>query len=894
MRVRIHWLGAALIILATACGQKRAPVTAPSEPAVPSTTRTRAPARIILFIGDGMGVGQLTAATYMGGKRLNMVDMPHLGFMTTHETEFLTTDSAASATAVSTGHKTTFEAVSVKPGTTQAQEEDPAQHMQTMLGLASQHGLRTGLVSTCRVNHATPAAFAGHRFHRHQYDQIATDIAASDLDVVIGPGLRYFTERDDGHDLLSDMRGKGWATASSVAELDALDPATDRVIALLDEKDYPFLNSGKPRALSLPDMVSRSIELLDRGQPDGWVLVVEGSFVDWCAHNLDGACAAVETLDLDDAVGRARDYASARSDTLIVATADHETAGVSVIDPYYANRFSKLLGGEDAAAAMVRRTNARDGEAADPPPFQHFAIGSRSHDLHRDPLPGRADLFGMTEAVDGRATAVVGHFSMASRPLFDKQSRFYGAHTPTMVTIHAEGPGAKQVTAVRDSADLGRALRALIAAHGKQVLDSLATTEDSRPRNVVLMVGDGMGLSAITAAHYITDGVSFVNFPATALLSTHATDYLVNDSAATATALATGERTRKRAVGKVVRDGQLLPADTVLMVAERAGLATGIVTTTPMTHATPAAFYAHQDTRYDKAAIAADLVSLPPRAGRPEVLLGGGSGQFPEGVLEAAGYEVHRAWPLAAATDQESVVGLLADDGLAAASVRLHDNDPKTPTLAELTQYALNRLGDHDEGFFLLVEGGQIDWRMHEGKRDISVIDEISDFDGAVKTVTQWASERGDTLIIVTADHDHTFTIFDNHYAFESGRCGVASQCGGPMQLQGFPVAARNVPHTDGLRAPGEALRGGWDAPLVYLQYAWPVQEAMMRAEAANAVRDGAPQDEKAKKPLRAPHAANFVPLFATGPWSDRLRTLRDQPEVGVLLKEWAITGRLQ
>jgi alkaline phosphatase len=662
-----------------------------------------------------------------------------------------------------------------------------------------------------------------------------------------------------------------------------LDPAAERVIALLHERDYPFLSKNEPRAMSLPDMVSRAIQILERGQPKGWVLVVEGSFVDWCAHNLDGACAAAETLDLDAAVIRAREFAATRDDTLVVATADHETAGMSVIDPYYSDRFSKLLGGEAVAARTVARPSIGELTFDSPPPFQHFAIGSGRFELHSEALPGRTDLFGMNEAVDGRATVVSGHFSTASRPLFKQTKRFYAAHSPTMVTIHAEGPGADLVTQVRDNARLGRAIRELVVAGATRKPIAAPQPDNRRPKNVVLMIGDGMGLPAITAAHYTTPGVSFVELPSTALLSTHAVDYLVNDSAATATALATGERTRKRVVGKVVRDGALQPADTVLLMAERAGLATGIVTTTPVTHATPAAFYAHQDTRYEKAGIAADLVSMPQRAGAPEVVIGGGAAQFADGILEGAGYEVFRSWPPPELPPDASLVGLLADDGLAPAATRLRDDDPATPTLADLTRFALNRLQSSDAGFFLLVEGGQIDWRLHEGVRDMSVVDEVVDFDRAAAEVTAWARDRGDTLVIVTADHDHTLTLFDNHYAFESGRCGVATQCGGPMELLGLKIDAGHVPHSGDLRHPGGRLRGDWAAPELYLQYAWPVQAAQMRG-----------LQRKPGKPLRAPHSANFVPLFATGPWSDRLRTMRDQPEVGVLLKEWAITGKLE
>lgn len=829
------------------------------EPQAVAEPQADGPQRIVLFIGDGMGIGQITAGMYAAGRRLLMLQMPHVGVMTTHEHEFLTTDSAASATAMSTGRKAGYEAVSVIPGTTEDQETDPDRHMQTLLELAASNGLRTGLVSTSRVNHATGAAFGAHRFHRHQYEQIAADFVASKIDVLIGPGLNYFTEREDGRDLMAEFASAGWATATSPDELAAIDDAATRVVALLHPKDYPFIVDEEPRAMPLADMVTNAIEVLDRDNEAGWVLVVEGSFVDWCSHNLDGACAAMEVLDLDAAVSAARTYAKKREDTLVVVTADHETSGMSVIDPYYSNRFSKILGGEPAAEKLVALPDGSDA----PPPFQHIAIGQKSATLRADPLPN-PNLLGMNELVDGRASIVMGHFSMASRPFWKSKGRFYGAHTPVMVSIHAEGPGAEVVARARDNADLGRAIREFVA--GAEV--PAQTVSEGRPKNVVLMIGDGMGLPVITAAHYWSSGLRMLQSDVTGLVSTHATDYLVNDSAATATALSTGLRTRKKAVGKVVRNGEFVAGETVLERAEKRGLATGLVTTTPVTHATPAAFYAHQDTRYEFEGITADLISLPQRAGAPEVVFGGGAKHFDEkarAAAIAAGYTIVTSWP--PKDDAEHLLGLFAEDGLESAKAR-RENDAG-PTLAAMTGEALRRLQDAPEGFFLMVEGGQIDWRLHEGVRDDSLLHEVVDFDEAVEAVMTWAEGRNDTLIIVTADHDHTLSVLDDHYAFESGRCGASTRCGGPYEMLALPVNGAGVRNTEGFA--DTELQGDYAPPTMYLQYAWPVQVGMEK-----------------KSDVRAPHSANFVPLFATGPGAANLGGFRDQPEIGSWLMRWA------
>ena len=877
----------AIILASASCSRTRVPAPAPVEaPAAvttaPQLVESQAPRRIILFIGDGMGVGALTAATYSKGAPLAMFTMPHLAWMTTHEYEFLTTESASSATAIATGMKTHYEAVSVVPGTTKAQEENPETHLQTLHELASSLGLGAGLVATSSIIHATPAAFAAHRNHRRDYPGLAEDFAASDLDVLFGAGWKRL-ENEGGTDYLAAMKDGGWFVAKSPEELAARPPGTTRVAALFHPKDMPFVIDAEPRAMKLSDMVTQAVGLLDEGHPDGWMLMVEGSFVDWCGHNLDVACAAAETLDLDEAVATGLEYARGRSDTLVVVTADHETAGVSVIDPDYAARYAKVLGGAEAATALAAFPPLDGKPRPSPPPFQHIPIGSSTFELAAEPIGstardgqprGTRDVWGMTELEDARATLVVGHLSMASRALWTKPDRFYGAHTPTMVPIFAEGAGARQVTAVRDNADLGKALRELISRGAADEVVTHPTPPDTRPRNVILFIGDGMGIPSVTGAYYHSGGLSMVDLPHQGIVATHAVDGLVNDSAASATAIATGERTRRGALGSAPHNGALAPLETVLERAERKGRRTGLVTTTSVTHATPAAFYAHRDKRGDTGGIVSDLVALTERVEGSDgidVLLGGGASDFEEparAALREQGYAVATSWPLPTeAVGAKKLLGLFAKDALPPATFRNNDDDPATPTLAELTNVALQRL-DNPDGFFLMVEGGQIDWRLHEGRRDASVLDEVADFDAAIAAALDFAAQRNDTLIVVTADHDHTMTLLDNHYGFVSGRCGAAASCGGTFEMIAIALAVDGIRNGAGLGRTD--LQGDSAPPRLHLQYAWPVQEARLRVE------------------ISAGHSANLVPLFAYGPWGGRFEGFLDQPQIGDLLMQWA------
>ena len=582
-------------------GRGTAVAADPSAAALRTPARTiarsiRAPRRVILMIGDGMGVPAVTAAAYAAGRRLNMMTMAHSGFLTTHEYEHLTTDSAASATAMATGHKTHFEGVSVRPGTSPERQLDRDNWLETLHERADRLGWRTGLVATSRINHATPAAFAAHSSARSDYEGIALQMATNSVvDVMIGGGRRYFDNRSDGRDLLVEMAGRGYTVARSPAELAALEATPERLAALIWEGDPPYASGG--RSPALPDLLEVAVEALDRGQPEGWVLMVEGSQIDWAAHALDGANTIEETLDFDQAVGAALGYARGRDDTLVVVVADHETGGLAVLDRPYRDHYVAMLGGPARADALAapHPSIASSPEISDAPPAPAIAIGT----LAEAGSGAGATPFGPTEDPRAAIVPVFGDLSVASRAR-SQDKGFIATHSPVMIPIFAEGPGDIIVTAAPDNAALGQALLDLVTAAdaARPVRHAALQFSMEQPRNVVLMIGDGMGLAPVTAASYVIGGLAMEALPVRGLVSTHATDSVVNDSAATATALATGRRTRQGALGVVFSaDGRPAPATTVVEAAEAYGRRTGVVTDVPLTHATPAAFYAHRPDR---------------------------------------------------------------------------------------------------------------------------------------------------------------------------------------------------------------------------------------------------------------------------------------------------------
>ncbi|MFW2389747.1 MAG: alkaline phosphatase [Polyangiales bacterium] len=291
---------------------------------------------------------------------------------------------------------------------------------------------------------------------------------------------------------------------------------------------------------------------------------------------------------------------------------------------------------------------------------------------------------------------------------------------------------------------------------------STEPAESSLPlRNVILMIGDGMGPEhELAAGCYLfgpTHGTSgnqlvFETLPVQGQMTTQSANSEITDSAAAATAMATGHKVANTVVS-MANPGDERDLYTLLECFADQGRATGMVTTTQMTHATPACFGAHQPVRYLQDEIASDYLE----ESRPNLLFGGATYMTPE-LATDAGYEVAttRAELGALPGDTEFVSGQFAPSHLPYEyDASQADADPYEviPHLHEMVSDALGRLEDHPEGFFLLVEGGRIDHAGHENNIGRNVLETVA-FDEAVEAVLSWADGRDDTLVVVTADHE--------------------------------------------------------------------------------------------------------------------------------------------
>ena len=854
------------------------------------TAAAAAPKRIILFIGDGMGLGVLSGAAYQAGEPLAMFGMDHFGYMATHEHEYVTTDSAASATAIATGEKTHFEAVGVVAGTTEAEEVEDEHQLATVLDAAKAAGRRTGLIATTSIIDATPAAFAAHRFNRRSKEGIAFDISRAGVDLLMGGGSSYFEKYDSG-DLLAAMEADGYSVARDAAAVAALDPDAQKVVALLHSKDMPaLLRASYPRQMALSEMVTTAIDVLDRDNEEGFFLMVEGSQIDRRGHEVDGEAALAETLDMDAAVAVALAYARGREDTLVVVTADHETGGLIVLDPRTVDEHIEAIGGLEQAALDTRFPSANGFVA---PPVASISLPAV---VGTSPAPtgdagdlqaGHGSLV-PPELVDRRLMLSYGFLSVASRPRFTENWILYKAtHSPTQVPLFVEGPGADRVAASRDNADLGATLMALAgptvetptpvddghldpaaddgegpAAHDPPLPDSA--------RNIILVIADGLGLAPVTAATYATGSRTLVDMPVRGLIATHAEDALVTDAAAASTALSTGRGTRRGALGMVPDGDQLVAATTLLELAEQDGRATGIVSTASLTDPAVAAFYAHRPlavTDIPASALVAFGDQQTASAGI-DVAIGGGRYAFgaPElAELTAQGVEIDLTWhdgltPLPG----QRLLRLVADGHLAAAAERLDGAPGDQPLLAEMTRVAIEALAENDDGFVLIVHAGGLGAVLNRQDRGEDVIDELTDLHLAVAEARRFAAAEPDTLVVVLGTRDSTLSLLDSHYGFHKGQCGAAVRCGGDVPFTPLAIMPEQIHRGEGLT--DAAMQGDFAPPTLLLQYAWLTMAANRAAGTADS------------------GAATFTPLFAEGAGSAAFEGFATLADVGLSL----------
>jgi len=271
---------------------------------------------VILLIGDGLGAPATQAAMLVSSYPLNIERCTFTGFQKTSSSDNVITDSGAAATALATGTKTRNGSIGV---------DSDGNPVKTILEIAEEHGLSTGLVSTSSITHATPASFISHQASRFDYESIAMDFLKTDIDLFIGGGYDHFGKRTDHLNLIDSLIFRGYEVDTTMEQV--VNSLSDKIAGFVAHMHNPYRLNG--RGDMLPSSTLKAIGVLDKCKA-GFFLMIEGSEIDWAAHSNDADILIDETLDFDKAVGIALDFARIDGQTLVIVTADHETGGVSI------------------------------------------------------------------------------------------------------------------------------------------------------------------------------------------------------------------------------------------------------------------------------------------------------------------------------------------------------------------------------------------------------------------------------------------------------------------------------------------------------------------------------------------------------------------------------------
>ena len=272
---------------------------------------------VILMIGDGMGLEQLSTAWIVNNRHLNITDnFPYVGLQWTYSASKLVTDSAAAGTALFTGSKTNNGMLAMSPD---------GQPLETLPEYARSKGWKTGMSVVCRICDATPAAYAAHHANRDSLYSITSQMVDCGLDFISGGGLKWWENRPDGRDLTAEVEAKGYTFVKDLESLKAVEEGP--VIALTA---YTELPPALDRGTEHQEAVLKALELLDDNKK-GFFLMVEGSCIDdWCHANKVGF-AVEEILDFDRTVGAVLEWAAKDGETLVIVTADHSTGAMTLL-----------------------------------------------------------------------------------------------------------------------------------------------------------------------------------------------------------------------------------------------------------------------------------------------------------------------------------------------------------------------------------------------------------------------------------------------------------------------------------------------------------------------------------------------------------------------------------
>ena len=275
---------------------------------------------VILLIGDGTGLSQISSAFYFKKTKPNYARLKHIGLINTSSSREDITDSAAGATAFAAGIKTYNGAIGVA---------DDSTEVKNLVEIVSLQQIKTGVISTSSIQHATPASFYAHAINRGLYEDIAADMVVSDIDFFAGGGTKFFNKRKDEKNLLEELKVKGFGIdTTALGDFKEIKKYSKMAYLLAEEHMDPV---AKGRGDYLSKATELGIQFLNKDADNSnFFIMIEGSQVDWGGHGNDAQYLISELNDFDDAIGKALDFAEKDGNTLVIVTGDHETGGFTL------------------------------------------------------------------------------------------------------------------------------------------------------------------------------------------------------------------------------------------------------------------------------------------------------------------------------------------------------------------------------------------------------------------------------------------------------------------------------------------------------------------------------------------------------------------------------------
>lgn len=293
-------------------------------------SKTEEPLKIILLIGDGMGLSQLSSTYFYSEKEPSFSRFKNVALHKNKSSSHKITDSAAGATALSCGVKTYNGAIG---------KDKNKKNSETIVEYVSKLGWNTGVVATSTITHATPASFYAHVDRRAEQPEIARQLAYSDIDFFVGGGMKFFNKRLDKKNLLDTLKNQGFNIDTVLKENKNLD---------INQKHGFILAKGglkaknKGRENELMNATINALNYLHR-KNNPYFLMIESSQIDWAGHENDADYLIKEMLEFDKVIDTVLDYANKNKNTLVIVTADHETGGFTLAGRDYKGAMNKTF-----------------------------------------------------------------------------------------------------------------------------------------------------------------------------------------------------------------------------------------------------------------------------------------------------------------------------------------------------------------------------------------------------------------------------------------------------------------------------------------------------------------------------------------------------------------------